>query len=45
MYQALHNEVANLGRRDREMETRLLDMHERLSSMKAEILDGIVEIS
>jgi RNA polymerase II elongation factor ELL len=44
-YASLHTEVANLGRRDREMEQKLLDMHERLSTMKAEILEGIIEIS
>lgn len=45
-YQALHREVTNLelgGRRDGEKEQRLLDMHERLSVMKKDILAGIVE--
>lgn len=42
-YLNLHNEVAALGRRDTEMEDKLLDMHLRLSRMKKEILDGIVE--
>ena len=43
-YEALHREVASLGaRRDNEKEQRLLDMHERLSVMKKDILAGIVE--
>jgi RNA polymerase II elongation factor ELL len=43
-YEALHREVASLGaRRDSEKEQRLLDMHERLSVMKKDILAGIVE--
>ena len=42
-YEALHREVASLGRRDIEMEGKLIDMHERLSLMKREILQGIVE--
>ena len=42
-YEALHREVAGLGKRDKEMEGRLLDMHERLARMKSEILEGIIE--
>ncbi|KAG9241402.1 hypothetical protein BJ878DRAFT_520921 [Calycina marina] len=42
-YEALHREVASLGRRDMEMESKLMDMHERLSIMKREIMEGIVE--
>jgi RNA polymerase II elongation factor ELL len=45
-YEALHKEVASLGmggRRDSEKEQKLLDMHERLSLMKKDILAGIVE--
>lgn len=43
-YALLHKEVANLGRRDRELEQKLLDMHERLTEMKAKIMQGVVEI-
>jgi len=42
-YEALHREVAALGKRDIEMEGRLIEMHERLSAMKRDILQGIVE--
>lgn len=42
-YLVLHKEVAGLGRRDTDMEEKLLDMHNRLSKMKKDILDGIVE--
>jgi len=44
-YEALHREVASLvgGQRDTEKEQKLLDMHQRLSLMKKDILAGIVE--
>jgi RNA polymerase II elongation factor ELL len=45
-YEALHKEVASLGmggRRDNEKEQKLLEMHQRLSGMKKDILAGIVE--
>ena len=45
-YEALHKEVASLGmggRRDSEKEQKLLDMHQRLSGMKKDILAGIIE--
>lgn len=42
-YEALHREVAALGRRDAKMERTLMDMHERLIVMKREIMEGIVE--
>lgn len=42
-YLNLHKEVAGLGRRDIDMEDKLIDMHHRLSRMKKEILDGIVD--
>jgi len=42
-YEALHREVANLGRRDLTKEKDLLEMHSRLSEMKKDILNGIIE--
>ena len=42
-YEALHREVAALNKRDIDLEGRLIDMHERLSVMKREILQGIIE--
>lgn len=47
-YEALHKEVSMLGvggRRDSEKEQKLLDMHQRLSGMKKDILAGIVEVN
>jgi RNA polymerase II elongation factor ELL len=44
-YEALHREVANSGaRRNIEREHELLDMHERLSDLKKQILTGIVYV-
>lgn len=44
-YEALHREVANSGgRRNPEREQELLDMHERLSELKKQILTGIVYV-
>lgn len=45
-YEALHKEVASLGmggRRDNDKEQKLLEMHQRLSEMKKDILAGIIE--
>jgi RNA polymerase II elongation factor ELL len=45
-YEALHKEVANLegkNRRDIEKEDELLEMHERLTKMKKDIMAGIIE--
>ena len=44
-YEALHREVASLvgGRRDIDKEQRLLEMHDRLSEMKKNILAGVIE--
>ena len=45
-YEALHKEVANLegkNRRDLEKEEELLDMHDRLTKMKKDIMAGIIE--
>lgn len=44
-YEALHREVANSGgRRNLEREQELLQMHERLSELKKQILTGIVYV-
>jgi RNA polymerase II elongation factor ELL len=44
-YEALHREVANSGgRRNLEREQELLEMHERLSDFKKQILAGIVYV-
>jgi RNA polymerase II elongation factor ELL len=44
-YEALHREVANSGgRRNIEREEELMDMHERLSELKKQILMGIVYV-
>jgi RNA polymerase II elongation factor ELL len=44
-YEALHREVANSeGRRNIEREQELLDMHERLSELKKQILAGIIDV-
>jgi RNA polymerase II elongation factor ELL len=42
-YEALHRELAASGVRDESKEKDLLDMHERLSQLKQQILEGIVE--
>ena len=44
-YEALHREVANSGgRRNIEREHELLEMHERLSKLKKQILTGIIYV-
>ncbi|KAM3069298.1 hypothetical protein ACMFMG_010805 [Clarireedia jacksonii] len=42
-YEALYRELAASGIRDESKEKDLLDMHERLSLLKQQILEGIVE--
>jgi RNA polymerase II elongation factor ELL len=44
-YKALHQELSLMGEnRDKDKETNLLEMHDRLARMKKEIEAGIVEI-